>query len=108
MYRYTMQRNVTFTILTTLAGGLAFGMVGLGICKLVLMNKDRKDRKVVYRYMLRLIPEESKWLTTSDIAENTHLSDSRVEDICSRHPKITAVMGMGRPVWGLLDVSEEQ
>lgn len=103
-----MLSNTTFTILTTLAGGLASGMVGFVICKLALMCKDRKDRKAVYKCMERLIPEESNWLTTSDIARNTRLSYSKVEDICSKHPKITAVTGMGSVVWGLLDISESQ
>ncbi len=61
----------------------------------------------VLTYMQRLIPKETNWLPTSDIAKSTRLSYSRVEDICSRHPKITAIMGMGSPEWGLQDVSEE-
>lgn len=103
----SMPRNALFITLTTLAGGLISGMVGFGICKLVLAYKDRRDKKAVYKYMRMLIPTENNWLTTSDIAKNTRLSYSRVEDICGRHPEIIPITGMGSPVWGLLDISEE-
>lgn len=103
-----MPSNYVFTILTTLAGGLSCGMIGFGICKLVLVSKDRRDKRIVYRYMQNQIPEANKWLATSDIANNTNLSYSKVEDICSSHPKIIAVTGMGSLVWGLLDISEQQ
>ncbi len=102
-----MPDSSSFTILMTLAGGAASGIVGWGICKLVLVCKEQREIKSVLRYMRQLIPLESNWLTTTDIANNTQLSNARVEDICSRHPNIVAVTGMGGLVWGLQDVPDE-
>jgi flavin-dependent dehydrogenase len=51
--------------------------------------RDRKDSKIVYDFLLASKTETSfSFRSTEAISSHTKLSEKRVAELCSKHPKI--------------------
>jgi hypothetical protein len=71
------------------------------IQRVVAGAKMNKDKKAVFTYMQSQIPQHHDWLSTKNIASNTNLTCSRIEDVCSSHMGIKLSTGQKEGMWSL-------
>jgi hypothetical protein len=91
-------------LLLAFVGGSLFTFI---IQRILLTSANKKDARKIMSYLKRKIPSEYHWLSTRNISSHTNLSQSRVEEICSKHPDIKESTGQKEGMWGLRGISDE-
>jgi len=72
---------------TVLASAFVGGCAVVFVLRTIKAVKDRRDSNNIYE-VLRRFPEDGQFRSSGMISGITNLTQSRISDLCSKHPHI--------------------
>lgn len=101
--------TIPFTIAGILIGAAGGSLSTFFIGRKLNKNKDKKDSEAVYDWLNANTSSGTYiWRKTIAIAEGTNLTEARVRDICSTHPKIRQSLGPNKDLWGIRELVDKE